>query len=274
MFSIETQQDVEILKALTKTNNDTKIKELELEIKRLSLANEQLLRKTEEQYELMGRLNKSLVTAEQCRDIVFELINGGAQKERLKKISSSHKIPNEEEEFDFTESMKRKFNEILVEGNNLIHYTVRNQRMDLPISTIELLALVEVYQARKRKLLNKDSRNICKLYGISKVQFGKLYYNLKEGIFFNSLNDIDNQIKRTNFKLHNGTIHIIEGPNLIDTKITIQVYNQLLNIYVNSNQPYATIYKLSKEHKELDPIHILTVLKRNIVVSKIIMEGV
>lgn len=273
MFSIETKEDVEILKALTKTSNDTKIKELELEIKKLSLENQQLIEKTEQQHKLIGKLNKSLITADQCRDIVFELINGGAHKKRLIQNSSTHKAPDSEGEFEFTETMKREFNEILVEGNQLIHYTVRNQRMDLPITTIELLALVEVYQYRKRKLLNKDSRNICKLYGISKVQFGKLYYNLKAGTFFNSLNDIDNQIKRTNFKLKNGTIHIIEGSNLVDTKITKEMFNRLLNIYANSNQPYATIYKLSKEHKEINPVHLLTILRKNVSVSKVIMES-
>jgi len=270
MFSIETIQDVEILKELT---NDKRVKELELEVKKLSIANEELTKTTKQQHDLLIKLSKSLITVDQCKDIVFELMNGGAHKKRLKQISSSHTIPNPESECTFTEAMKKKFNEILVEGNTLIHYTVKNQRMKLPITTLELLALVEVYQYRKRKLLNKDLRNFCELYKISKVQFGKVYYNLKEGNFFKTLEEISNQIKRTNFMMKNGTIHIIDGSKHVDTKITQEKFNYLLNLYVNSNQPYATIYKLSKENNQLNPIHILLVLKRNITVSKVITEG-
>ena len=65
----------------------------------------------------------------------------------------------------------------------------------------------------------------------------------------------------------------MDGGNSIDTKIDEKLFNYLLNVYVNSDQPYSTIYKLSKERKDINPIHLLAVLKRNEVVSKTITQS-
>lgn len=275
MFSIETPEDVKILKELTKSSNDVRIAELELEVQKLSQVNNELLVKSQQQTEVLDRIMKSLVTADQCKDIVFDLMNGSSKKEVIKNRKRARiGIPKpDNDEFDFAQAMKKKFNKILVEGNTLIHHTVKNQKMELPISTLELLAFVEVYQYRTRKLLNKDSRNICKLYGINKVQFGKIYYNLKEGIFFDVLNEINSQIRGTNFKFSNGTIHILEGGKSIDTKIDDKLFNYFLNVYVNSEKPYLTIYKLSKEKRNINPIHLLAVLRKNELVSKVIKQS-
>lgn len=271
MFSIETTEDVKILKELTGFSNDMRIKELELQVQKLSQANEELSILTKEQKKVIDTMGKNLVTADQCREIVLNLFKSPTKEKVPQKNLNTMADPNEE--FSFTNAMQKKFNKIIVEGNKLIHYTVRNQRMDIPISTIELLALVEVYQKRHRKLLNKDSKNICKLYGINKVQFGKLYYNIKQGSFFNTLDEINNQIRKANFKLKNGTIHLVDGANLINTKVDPKMFNQLLNIYVNSNQPYSAIYKLSREKSQIDPIHILILLRKNTVVSQTIIDG-
>ena len=275
MFSIETPEDVMILKELTNSSNDSRIRELELEVQKLSQINNELLETSQQQKETINKIMKSLVTADQCKDIVFDLMNNSSKKEVIKKRKRAKiGVPKPDtDEFDFAQVMKRKFNKILVEGNTLVHHTIKNQRMNLPISTLELLAFVEVYQYRKRKLLNKDYKNICKLFGINKVQFGRIYYNLKEGIFFNVIDEINNQIKRTNFKFVNGTIHIVEGGKSIDTKIDDKLFNYLLNVYVNSDQPYSTIYRLSKEKKELNPIYLLAILRRNDVVSKVITQS-
>lgn len=275
MFSIETSEDVRILKELTSSSNDSRIQELELEVQKLSQVNNELLETSQQQKKVIDKIMKSLVTADQCKDIVFDLMNGSSKKEVItKRKRAKIGVPKPDtDEFDFAQVMKKKFNKILVEGNTLVHHTIKNQRMNLPISTIELLAFVEVYQYRKRKLLNKDYKNICKLFGINKVQFGRIYYNLKEGTFFNVLDEVNNQIKRTNFKFRNGKIYIIDGGNSIDTKIDEKLFNYLLNVYVNSDQPYSTIYKLSKEKRDINPIHLLAVLKRNEVVSKAITQS-
>lgn len=275
MFSIETTEDVRILKELAGFSNDNRIKELELEVQELSRANNELLAITQEQKELIGNITKSLVTADKCRDIVSDMLKNTSKSNDVnrKKVRTIGIPKPDEDEFTFAKVMRKEFNKIIVDGNQLIHHTIKNQRMPLPISTVELLAFVEVYQYRQRKLLNKDSRNICKLFRINKVQFGKLYYNLKEGVFFDTINEIDNQIKRTNFKLQNGTIHIVDGSNLINTKIDSRMFHYLVNVYVNSKQPYSAIYKLSKEKHQINPIHILTVLKRNDTVSKAFAQG-
>ena len=275
MFNIETLEDVKILKELTNSTNDAKIRELELELQDLSQRNNELLAITQEQKKVIDKISNSLITPEQCRDIVFNMLNNVSKKDIVKRRASKIKtigVPKpDEEEFEFAKAMRKKFNKIIVEGNTLIHYTIKNQKMKLPVSTIQLLAMVEVYQHRQRKLLNKDSRNICKLFDINKVQFGKIYYNLKEGVFFETLNEIDNQIKRTNFRYKNGTIHIVNGTNLIDTKIDAKTFNYLVNVYANSNQPYSTVYRLSKEKPQLNPIHLLSVLKKNSFISKMIV---
>lgn len=266
MFSIETINDVKILKELTKTTNETKIQELEQEI-------QQLTKLTQEQNKIIKKLKENQITTTQCRDIVFELLANSSKtdiiKEKAKKIQKKE-LPSEEDEFFLTNTMKKKYNKIIVDGNELIHHTIRNQKMPLPITTIELLALVEIYQKRQRKLLNKDFKNICKIFKINKVQFGKIYYNLKEGIFFKAIDEINNQIRKTNFKIKNGQIHIVDGANLINTKVDIKTFNYCLNIYVNSNQPYATIYKIAKEKKNINPIFLLSILKKNTAVSKAI----
>ena len=269
MFSIETKEDVQILKELTNSSNEEKIKELENEIKQLTEQNKELFKATQEQNKLL----KSLITKEECKDIVFNLLNSSSKIENIKRRTQPTTQNTENEEFTFTNAMQKKYNKIIVNGNKLIHLTKRNQKMDFPITTLELLALIEVYNKRKRTLLNKDSKNICKIYEINKVQFGKLYYNIKEGVFFKALDEVDNQIRKTNFKYKNGTIHIVEGTNSIDTKIDSKTFNQLLNIYINSNQPYSTIYKLSRERKDINPIHLLAVLRKNPAVSQAIING-
>lgn len=275
MININTIEDVKILKELVGSSiDDSRIVELEREVQSLSKRNEELTNIAKEQHLTIKKLKGSLVTPDQCRDIVFDLLNASSLKKKSptkKKRGAPKKIKIETDEFDIADKqMKRKFNKILIEGNTLIHYTIKNQRMKLPITTLELLALVEVYQYRQRKLINKDCDRICKLFNINKVQFGKLYYNLKEGAFFNTLDEISNQIKRTNFRYIDGFIHIIDGSKTINTKIDSKLFNTLLNIFVNSDQPYATIYKLSLENKELNPVHLLSVLKKNVAVSKAI----
>lgn len=271
MFSIETTDDIKILKELTGISNDPRIVELENKVAELSKSNLELAEITTKQMKIINELKGKLVTADDCRGIVTDLMNKKstttktpAKRGRVKVVQSST------DEFNLIPTMKKKFNRIIVEGNTLIHYTIKNQKMKLPISTLELMAMVEIYQHRQRKLLNQDATNICKLYDISKIQFGKLYYNLQEGVFFNALEEIDKQIRRTNFKVVNESIHIVEGGRSIDTGIDNETFNRLSSIYVNSNQPYSTIYKLSREYKNIDPVHLLTVLRRNSIVSKTI----
>lgn len=270
MFKIETTEDVKILKELTKSSNDYKIQELELEIQRLSKINNDLLTISEQQKQIIDKLNKNAVTAEQCRSIVFDLIKNQPKKETLIKNKKISVVKSDTDDFVFTKIMKRKFNQLLVNGNTLIHYTKKNQKMPFALTVLELLAFTETYLHRDRKLYNKDSEKLCKLFDINKVQFGRIYYNLKEGVFFKTLEEIDNQIKRTSFKIVDKNIYIINSGKEIDTKIDVELFNYLVNIYVNSNQPYLTIYKLSKEHKDINPIFLLTVLKRNGFITKLI----
>ena len=166
--------------------------------------------------------------------------------------------------------MKKKFNRFVVQGNDLIHITKINQQMDFPISVIQFLALVEVFKYRKGTFSEDDVSNFCKLYNINKVQFGRIYYNLKEGTFYNLIEEIDKQVRQTSFSIRDNNIHIVEGGKAINTNIDVTTFRNLVNIYVNSEQPYSAIYKLSREYKKINPVHLLAVLRRNEIISKLI----
>lgn len=259
MIQIQTIDDVKLLKELT---NDVKVVELEQRIHELETINEK-------QSAMIDKIMKNLITADKCKKIVADSLERAPISKKLpkKKISV---VKSDTEAFDFTETMKRKFNKILVNENELIHHTVRNQKMKLPVDVIEFLALFEIYKLRKGIFLNKDVEKFCKLFNINKVQFGKIYYNLREGVFFDAINFIDTQIRQTSFVVENKMIYIVQGGKKIDTKIDVDKFNYLVNVYVNSKQPYAAIYKLSKEMKGVKPVHLLAVLRKNEKVSKAI----
>lgn len=271
MFSIETTDDIKILKELTNFSSDSRIKELELEVQRLSEINEELLNTSKEQAALIKKISDSFVTSKQCRDIVFDLVQNRSSRKNLSKEGKASIVTNKDgDEINLTTAMRLSYSTIVVKGNTLINHTKRNQDYLIPITTLELLALMEIYQYRERKLLYKDQKNICKLFNINKVQFGKIYFNIKNGVFFDALNSIDNKIKQTSFKIKDGSIWIIDKGKSYDTKIDKEKFNYLVNVYVNSNQPYAAVYKLSKEETNIDPIHLLTVLRKHEKVSELV----
>ena len=281
MFSIETTEDVKILKELTKNIDDKRIKVIEEQLLELSSINDKVNEMSElidkqnfvieKQNTVIQKIMKNNITADKCRDIVFDLLANKSQKNNLTKDKKLKIIQHEEnEKFVFTEVMKKKFNKLIVKGNDLIHITKINQQMDFPVSVLQFLALVEVYQYKKGSFTNEDARNFCKLYNINKVQFGRIYYNLKEGVFFSIINEIDKQIRQTSFAIKDDFINIVEGGQSINTKVDIKTFNDLLNIYVNSKQPYSAVYKLSREYRNINPIHLLAILRRNENVSKLI----
>ena len=275
MFSIETIDDVKIFRELTKNVDDERIDVIERRLQDLSSLDERITKMSEiieRQNSIIDNLVKNNVTPDKCRDIVFDLL---ANKSKPKNLTKEKRVSllkkSENEEFVFTEVMKKKFNKFLVQGNELVHITKINQQMKFPISVIEFLALVEAFKHRKGIFFEKDVKNFCKLYNINKVQFGRIYYNLKEGVFFNLIEEIDKQVRQTSFSIKDGYINIVDGGKVIDTKIDVKTFNNLLNIYVNSKQPFSTIYKLSLENKRINPIHLIAVLRRNENVSKLLV---
>ena len=67
-------------------------------------------------------------------------------------------------------------------------------------------------------------------------------------------------------------IYIINKGKKFNTEISVDLFNTLIQIYVNSNKEFETIFKLSMEHKKINPIYLLTVLKRNALVSEAILN--
>ena len=269
MFNIETVEDVRILKELTKNDENERIKLLEQEVLDLK----DIARTQNTTIESLRRKEAPLTKAD-VKKLITEAIKGASTSIPKKKVTL---VANDDSEFVITPGLlKHKvvspYNKIFVQGNTLIHKSATNHENELPVSTIQFLTIVEKFTKGKNKIKTKDAQTICKLCNISKHQFAKIYYNLKEGNFFDTINIIHTQIKQTTFMYKNGFIYIKKGADEFDTGIDKKTFDYLLNVYINSNTPYLTIYKLSMELPKINPIFLLTILRRNDVVSKL-LEG-
>lgn len=280
MINIETIDDVKILKELT--GDDSRIIELESKLKDLNNIVEEQNRVMKRQNEIIKEIrSQKVLTAQDVMDIMFKEMNKQSVSKLPKsKPSKAVKETNGDKYFNVPQSLidkglAKEYNKILVDGNTLIHYTVRNQKMKIPVTTIELLYMLEKQKSRGGKLLEKDVDNFSKLFNVPRQKLVKVCYNLQERVFFDAINTIDNQIKQSTFKYKNGFIYIVSNGKEFNTKMTPQLFNELVQIYVNSNKEFETIFNLSREIrcKEINPIYLLTLLKRNSFVSKVIATG-
>lgn len=273
MINIETIDDVKILKELTKNNSD--MVELKTELGDLKATIElqgQLINKQNETIKKLSS-QKSL-TAQEVVDALLAHREVVLPK-RVDVRPKIQQIKTDNDYFEIPQSLFRKgivkdYNKIIVDGNDLIHLTVKNQKMKIPVSTVQLLYMLEVQKSRGGKLLNKDVTHFCNVFNLTRQQISKVCYNLQERVFFDAINSVDNQIKQSNFKVINDSIYILYNNKKFDTKISVDLFDTLVQIYINSNKEFETIFKLSMEHKKINPIHLLTVLKRNSFVSKAI----
>lgn len=273
MINIETIDDVKILKELTKNSSD--MVELKTELGDLRATIElqgQLINKQNETIKKLSS-QKSL-TAQEVVDALLAHREVVLPK-RVDVRPKIQQIKTDNDYFEIPQSLFRKgivkdYNKIIVDGNDLIHLTVKNQKMKIPVSTVQLLYMLEVQKSRGGKLLNKDVTHFCNVFNLTRQQISKVCYNLQERVFFNAINTVDNQIKQSNFKVINDSIYILYNNKKFDTKISVDLFDTLVQIYINSNKEFETIFKLSMEHKKINPIHLLTVLKRNSLVSKAI----
>ena len=205
MIIIETLDDVKILKELTKDNLD--MMDLKAEIVGLK-------EKIDLQGEIINKQNQvieklSSQRALTAQDVVDALLSHKeiSLPKRVNIKPKIQQIKRDDDYFEIPQSLFNKgivkdYNKILVKGNDLIHLTVKNQKMKIPVSTIQLLYMLEVQKSRGG----------------------------------------------------------------------IDLFNTLIQIYVNSNKEFETIFKLSMEHKKINPIYLLTVLKRNALVSEAILN--
>lgn len=265
MFSIETKEDVLLLKELTRNNDNERIKILEQEIEDLR----QTVRNQDLTITALKNTDTVLTRAE-VKSLISEAIKGATTLPK-KKVTLMKK---DTDEFVITPGLlKHKvvspYHKIFVKGNTLVHKAASNHENVLPISTVQFLLIVEKFTKSKNKLTTKDAQTICNLCDISKHQFAKIYYNLKEGNFFETIETIHSQIKQATFLYKEGFIYIKNGAEELDTGIDKKTFKYLLNVYANSNTPYLTVYKLSREYPKINPIFLLTVLKRNDIVSKL-----
>lgn len=276
MINIETIDDVKILKELTKNNSD--MVELKTELGDLRATIElqgQLINKQNETIKKLSS-QKSL-TAQEVVDALLAHREVVLPK-RVDVRPKIQKVKTDNDYFEIPKSLFRKgivkdYNKIIVDGNDLIHLTVKNQKMKIPVSTVQLLYMLEVQKSRGGRLLDKDVTHFCNVFNLTRQQISKVCYNLQERVFFDAINTVDNQIKQSNFKIIDNSIYILHNSKKFDTKISVDLFDTLVQIYINSNKEFETIFKLSMEHKKINPIHLLTVLKRNSLVSKAIASN-
>ena len=279
MINIETIEDVKLLKELT--GDDSRIIELESKIKDLNVFVKKQNKIIREQNEIIKEISsREVLTAQDVLEMVSKELDKKTpvtlptpQKVRLKKDAIGP-----DDYFTIPQSLIEKglakeYNKVLVDGNKLIHFTVRNQKMTIPVTTIQLLYMLEKQKTRGGKLLNKDVDRFATLFKVSRQKLIKVCYNLQERVFFDVINSVDDQIKQSNFKIKDGFIYIINKGKEFNTQITPELFNDLVQIYINSNKEFETIFNLSMEYKKINPIYLLTVLKRNNIVSKAIAAG-
>ena len=120
---------------------------------------------------------------------------------------------------------------------------------------------------RKNKVFSVNNKKSFVLFALIIVIIIGLFI-----VSFLKFNTIDNQIKQSSFQVIDDFIYIINKGKKFNTEISVDLFNTLIQIYVNSNKEFETIFKLSMEHKKINPIYLLTVLKRNALVSEAILN--
>ena len=135
----------------------------------------------------------------------------------------------------------------------------------LPVNLFELLIIAEAFSKGNRTITNTEVKNLCELFGVTRPQFSKVYYNLAIGKFNNILGEVENMINNSTFTLKKS--HVYRNDH--DTGLDKQEFYDLLNIYANDNNSFMSIYKLIKEKNDIDPFDLLISLKKSHHVSKI-----
>lgn len=275
MFNIETIEDVKILKALTRSSENDRIKELEQDLLDLRgvITKQNSVIKTQQglidELKEMKPLTKKDVELLISSAIKQKTSTGHTPRKRVKilrKDTDEFVIPPSY----FKHKIVSKYNELIVQGNDILHKAKSGHVNTIPITTLQFLTIVEKFTKGKSKILEKDVDPLCNICEISRNQFSKIYYNLKEGVFFDVIESIDKQLKQASFFYQDGFIYIQMGNKKFNTKVDKNLYAYLLNVYVNSDTPYLTIYKLSKEKKDIEPIFLLSLLRKNEKVSQAI----
>lgn len=166
---------------------------------------------------------------------------------------------------------RKEYQTVELDGINILHVFIANekngtQRHLLPVNLFELLIIAESFIKGNRSILNKEVKKLCELFGLTKPQFSKVYYNLMVGKFDSILGKVDKMINDSVFTIKKSHVY----RNNHDTNIDKKEFNELLSIYANSNQNFLTIYKLIKEKRDIDPFDLMIVLKKSNHVSKVI----
>lgn len=169
---------------------------------------------------------------------------------------------------------RKEYQQVERDGEKLYHIFIANkdtgyQKHQLPINIFELLIITEYFIRGDRSILFKDVKELCELFGITRSQFSKVYYNLTIGKFDSVLNEVDKMVDDSVFTMKKSHIY----RNNHDVNIDKKEFNELVSIYANSDNSFLAIYKMIKENRDIDPFDLMIILKKPGHVSKAIEKG-
>lgn len=283
MIEMNSIEDIKLVKELAQTFSSDidseKIMKLIDEsdsIKELRESNKILLEKMEVfsatqkgVLEILDKILESLETKEKEDKVKYPVQPEATSKKDLEPKKRG--VRKADSPFEPYSKERKEYQSLKLEGENILHIFMANkkngyQKHLLPVNIFELLVIAECFIKGERSIPNKNVNKLCELFGLTRPQFSKVYYNLMIGRFDPILSKIEKMISDSVFTFKKSHIY----RNNHDTNIDKEDFNELLSIYANADQGFLTIYKLIKEKNDVDPFDLLIVLKKSTYVSKVI----
>lgn len=258
MIKLETIEDIELLKELISTlGHENTVDESRMIA--IQETQEKLLKEIESLNQKISVLSDNVSTASKDREVKEEIII--PKRSRLRNSDDFIPYSNSQEEYQ----------RISLQGEKIIH-TFLNKGVDrdseLPVNIFELLSIIERFKKGNDSIKVKEVDTFCKMFGISKVQFSKIYYNLLHGKFDGIISEMDKMIAQSLFTIEKHFIY----RNNHDTGVDIKTFREVVSIYANSPNPLCAACKLIHEKNDIDSFDLFVILRKSGIISKII-EG-
>ena len=160
------------------------------------------------------------------------------------------------------------YDNVTLDGIRLIHTSKNNQQFPIPVNVFELIVILEAYKANNPGIFVEEVNKLCEEFGITKMQFSKVYYNLLEGTFDDIIHQVDKKITTSLFVVEKGFIY----RNDKNTNISIDEFKKMYDEYVESDKPFFTIYSIIKESADYDAYDIFITLRKKDVLLRMLRE--
>lgn len=268
MFEIKSKEDVELLKEISKCFvNEPSEQDLDkvfnMVQKSVDKQNEVILGLAK-QIKSMNETIKKL--SKENDKILSEIDNISVVERDIGKEIQGSRYLTKEDLFVPYDGGKKLYDKITLDGIRLIHTSGKNQQFALPINVFELIVILEAYKLGTPGLTVDDVNALCNKFGITKMQFSKIYYNLLEDKFNDILHEVDKMITTSLFSVQKGFIY----RNDVNTNISIKEFREMYNEYIESSKPFCTIYSIIQGSSDYNAFDIFTILRKKDVLLRII----